>query len=1090
MKIFKGFTLKRTIIGTLAFGLSMGASLFLTPKRFIPFVDDQTISEEEDTAEENVYFNKLVQRVTGAVSKDSEETIPGMILDLNDVTIKFPSKTSVENNISIDGNIYFLMHSLDDIQFSVDLEADYNSKKIDLGIAYTNSTFYLDVKDLKIKSSEVSTQEVISKIYNLFFDTENEEGMGINLDIDDLINGVIGGLDLNSLMSGAGDLQITETEISDELEEISLGMHTEAVEEGDLAIDLDLKIGLYKESITLAYVNLGTIKIGDVEISGSIDCDTQEDLQILGFDDPNYSNYRDGFVEIVNYTGFVDRIFNLLNTRKVGLELSADLALEEGLSVNKLAKIDADINVDLTKLFDLSNLSIDSSLLEKNDEEVTKTLEDYLNDFAFNVDLSIEGKNDSEYSNLSLAFLENAAYISLNEDENNNAVMRSKLDVESMNILIDKVPSMISSLTEENADPEAASELFDFVTSSELVTAIKDGCYDGILDVLKTLKNTDSTIELELDLSSLGLGDNATVKLVLDSSSESTEVISLEIKNVKLGSLYLDLKLNTKEYSEETLNKVKTLRDANRYDDMKFITGIFNQVSSILDSKQAGFSLTGSVMDDETNGLCLSGNGQFDFGTKYGFGSLVLESKKDGKTSTHTIDLDVDNRGADNADKNMKFAYNKELRGNFTIETITDMIDLIKSIIESNDERFTKFLDPIKEMFIVGVIAEVVNDGDYISLTKSSLLKEIKQYNEGQTIRVTVGGEAIGLESDLVLDLNLENSGEDAKLTSISISDLVALEKTINIEIKLENFDPNKVTPVDLSKSFMDFSEIKVLLEFGINTTKLADYDLTASVSLSALQIINIPFDMRARIRVDGKHVYVYGAIDKIPNLGVLFSEDSLKNCKSEFVFEPTLDGSDDIGGYFHILRTEVGKYTGKTEKYYYKSTSKNFLDEILNYLLVDMLNLHSSIVTKINDAASDTSGNSEPQYENMFNENGFAYTHSDNKDEWDIGLDLIALTGNNSLGDVNISLVGETFAVDNKGYFSYADVSMKIIKIVEISAHVDLNNINPSATTWPQDYQNSYDAIVSIYNNMTDSKKASFNETYLNKPLMDYKVS
>ena len=63
--------------------------------------------------------------------------------------------------------------------------------------------------------------------------------------------------------------------------------------------------------------------------------------------------------------------------------------------------------------------------------------------------------------------------------------------------------------------------------------------YDGILGLIKTLKNTENTIELELSLSSLGFGEQSTIKLILDASEDAitngSKVLSLAIKNTKIG---------------------------------------------------------------------------------------------------------------------------------------------------------------------------------------------------------------------------------------------------------------------------------------------------------------------------------------------------------------------------------------------------------------------------------------------------------------------------------------------------------------------------------------------------------------------------
>ena len=228
-----------------------------------------------------------------------------------------------------------------------------------------------------------------------------------------------------------------------------------------------------------------------------------------------------------------------------------------------------------------------------------------------------------------------------------------------------------------------------------------------------------------------------------------------------------------------------------------------------------------------------------------------------------------------------------------------------------------------------------------------------------------------------------------------------------------------------------------------------------------------------------------------------------MQSASSEFAFEPdTAASGNDIGGYFHIMRTEQTKATifskVKTTGYYYKSDSKNFIDSnnhatnLLYYLLTDMLNIYSSevkiIANKIGD--SDDSAGKPADIENIFKDGGFTYTHSNGSTahKWDIGINLGKLLNTSVLGVINVGLTGTE--INGKGYLKNLDVSMNIISILKVSASFSLDNAGSTATDWSSSIQSKYNTLVGRYNNLSASNKTDFNNNYFNKPLKAWTIS
>jgi len=1080
---------KRSIAARIAtFAIIAGGTGFATytvmPNKKVAVV--QKTDQQTNIIDENTYFGKFVKGITNVITsgEESEFKMPGFNATLQDVEVTWPSTSGLSmNDIKVDGLINGRIRSLQDFDLTVDLAADYNGQTLDLGIGLVDKTIYLAVKDLLIKSSHSNTVQFAETIDNLFFNPENPNGLGINFDFGAIVDTLINGFDLSSL--SLDGFSLTET-VNNDLVNIDLG-----IMEG-----ISLKIVVDKETLGLRLLDFGTIKIGDVTIKGKIVCDTSDDLVVYAFDDPNYAGKARGeFVELINYVGWADRILNLLQTKKVGLALSASLSLDkEDETVSKLCDINASLNVDADGLFDFGNINLNDTLSNINiqeteepvEEEGESVLDKVLDNLKFDGSIVVNGKNDEECANMSLAYFDRAGYFALNENEE-NAVMRAKIDVDVVSDIINKVPDLIESISNETEEAsEDAEGLFDFVTSSALVTAIKDGMYDGILGLIKTIKNTNTTIEIEVSLASLGFGNDAVVKLVLNADEDAVEngnrVLSIAIENAEISTLNLDLELTTMAYSDAKLNAIQA--NKNKYDDMSFVSGVFDQVSTILDTKSAYAGIEGSVLDSAGLGFTFNGWAQFDYGTKYGFGTATfVEYKTDASkvSATHKVDIDVDNSGNDPENQNMLFEYRDKLRGKFTVQTLNDIIDLVKDLIATDDARFTKFIDPIKDMLLTGVLKEVIENEDYLQLAKSTFIKSIAQNSDGSCLNVVIDKGVLSLDNDLTLRINFDMNN-NRSIESIEVLGLALGEKNIYLKISLDEYKENLTTPVSKNETFYNFSDIAVLLEFGINTTELNVYHLVAPLSIVVLDIVPLNIKLDFYIQVDGATTKVYGKIPSIPWLTDFASDDlGSVSVSSEFVFEPDHNASDnDIGGYFHILRKEDAWLSRNDGSYYYRADSKTFLDNIVEYLLCDMLNFRHSIYEKIGDI-----GSSEPvedsNYEDIFTDRGFTYTHTDTKDTWSMGINLAALTGVSALGDLNLDLNG--VEVSGKGYFSTADIELTIASMIKITGTITLENPNPETTSWPSTTEARYQKIIGLYNNLSQSEKNTFDSTYMNKP-------
>ncbi len=1115
--------------GLLVFSGTLVGGYALTPNkvRTVNLSFDNAVVEEEPS-----HFQQFVNKVT----EYPNTGLNGLHADFDNFEISF--KTSDEgalNNVKLDASLDLVIRSLSDLDLVLDANVDYNGRKLPLSVGYMDKTVYFGLKDLRLKCSSTGFDELGEVIEEFFVASVEGGGLGIDplAKLESVVGDFFDNMDIGQLISKftAGETSLNTTE--------------EQLANGDWRFNLDVTMTKENEDPTninivivttedhdIKRVDLGTITLGNITIKGAIDFEIKP-LEIVKLDDPEspYYNANYTYTEIVSYKGWIKKLANLLADENQKMSLSFDLGLSNGGRVDALTQltsnvtnighIKGDINLDASQLIDLSSWAAEDvddyneedqpdfenmpsrnrrapELDEnKNENEEESLIDKVLNGIKLGLNLQIIGQNDVEYSNLSIAYLDNAGYIKFNEQEDEHgdkkSVIKAKVETETFNWILDEMPNEIKELTSD-MDMSALSGLLTDITESDLITSVKAGDYSAILDVLEDLSNDSEKIYVVLNLSSLGLGNNAKVRLTLDSYDsafdenydpnhvEEHKVLDLEVENVELGDFNINLSLVNDDYQEVTID------DAESYDSLSFLPSVFDQVTGILKTKQSGFGIFASVLDKDNLGLKIYGDGQFDYGTKYGFGALTIDQYKYHANQvwySHKIALDVDDKSTDRSLNNAKFIYGDvngdNIKGRIDVQSVLDIVDVIKTFINDNKDnaRFSKFIDPILELLGMGEVAEIIEAKDYFKFTDNSLLKEIKQYDNGQTLKILVGGEMLGLEGDIDIRVNFE-SLDNLVIDSLEVKDLVIgdapeageedARKTLNLKLTLKDFDEERESTVPSSISnnaFIDLSSLKFLLEYGLNTTELGYYNLRADIKL-ALGSLNInTFPIIFHIVVKQSYVKVYGVIEDVPNFSLLVQEHALTtDIKSEITFETYKDGdpnkTNDIGGYFSIRKT-TDPWIGKTQVYNYRATSKFFVkgDNLLYYLLNGMLDIRASYIESDIGSFGSSSEEKEPgDYVHALTSTGFKY--DENAKRWDVGINLGALTGISQLDTIEASIYAGT--VNGKTYLTrlYAELSVKLGITLGVKADIKVQNIDPSKTDWDSSIQTAFNKINS----------------------------
>lgn len=1057
---------------------------------------------------------------------------------------------------------------------ALDVDYDNYQLPLQVSYVGKTAYFGLDDLRIKCSSSTIDDLLTVIDQFFVYGEDEVAEGEtqgGLGLDIynkvyeleDILINNLLGSVDLSNMTSALDQ---------DKLEEEGLHLKHETITKDDhYEFDLEVIINKLEEKevegevveemkktsipltiftdksddMTIQKVVLGPMTFGSLTVSGTIKLDFVKDMQIYSPEDELYAKYDANYeyVEVLAYKGWIKKLADFLNenNQKFTLDFSVDLSHDtkndndEDIT-NEIGNINGSITADFSELIDLTSWKKaeepeeDDSLIGHNpttnnnsnnnqndDSDDRTTIQKILDKTSFGIDINLDGQNGNRYANLSVRYVDGDGYLNFNENVIGNetkSVIKAKVEAETINWLIDKAPEMLATLaTDETTTQEEAEtaedSLFSFITDSTFVKGIKNGNYSVIMGLIKNISNDNEKINLDIDLSSIGLGNNSSIGIVLDGSMDSNkEIITVKAENIEFGSFNvgLEVKNNTSFGKDITLSDY----EKSTYESVSFLPTVFDQVSSILESKQAAFAVSGSLLDNNELGVRFSGDAQFDYGDKYGFGQLQIDQYKYHNNKvwySHKIALDVDNQGQDYTENNARFIYGdpnttKNMKGRFTIKTFLDVFDVIKTFIKDNknDSKFTKFIAPLLETLGLGQISDILKSEDYLRFAKNDILKEIKQYDNGNSLRITVGGAFFNLGSDIVLEVKFV-SDEDGNRTidSINIPNLKLGQddesKTLNLSINLNEYDENKTSIVNKNDDFMNLSDIAVLLELGINTTKMSYYQLSAVISLNALLIINLDFNIKVHIVVDGKNVKIYGVIEdsKLSSIAQDYNILTNKGMKSEFTFHTDSSLGNDVGGYFDFKRTmtereRVGflQYENVDHYYHYKTTSSNLLDgdNLLTYLLVDFLGVKASLLEQL--GSLDLSSDEEKEageFTNLFTDTGFVYTASSKTLK--TGINLNEITGIDALRELELTISGKTIK-DEEGndidVLSKAVVDLKVkASLVTITIGANISLVNPSLTekNWNTTIDNAYKGIAEI----------NFPESIINDPNSYYKL-
>ena len=1123
--------------GTLVFLGTIVGGYLLTPNK-VKYLDIEVQQAKKSNFE--LFLQKLQEDV-GITRNDDEpqEVEVEKFLKANFNNINFAYKLSdstVYNTLNVNGELDLKMHGLDDINFNLEADINYNGKELPLEIGLFKKVAYFGLKDLRLKMTEASAEDVFNMLNDLE-DSENFRWGDVYSDLNDFLKEKIdSSFDISSLVSSLTAVDENSTS------SVGFNIGDEVIRGTDIVFPISINFDekdpttqqvvksetLYIEIVsasdyTIKKVDLGVIPqvFKDFKISGSIDFEyvAMDDFVTPEVRHPNYN-----YVDVFNYNGWLRKIVNLFkeDQQKIGINFEADLDYKGTKMVNNvevpdegdIARVVGSINVDFSQLLDFSKYyraDVEEIIeLPDDDRELIQRLKD---DVTFNLQLDLIGQNDIKYANLILAYQQESGYIIFNEKEDGNSnltsVMKAAIDTNTVNAIMEKVPNLLAAISGEDENASLSTLFGSLLGDDGIGENLKKGDYSFVLDMLDNLSNDDSKINVGLDLSSLNIGEDARVDIVLDSSyEENHNVLDVKARNIAFGNYALALDVDSGDF-----HSYRTITDeeAATFDSLSFVPSVLDQAAELIRTPKTGFTLSGSVLDNEGLGIALRGNGKFDNteNVKAGFGVLYLDQYKyhAGQIwTTHKIALDVDNHVAhakDEPNENLvKFAYNNDnhsekVEGQVKIQSLTDIVDIVMTFIDEakDDIKFKKFVAPITELLGVSQLTSIIENRDYVRLAGDEVVKSISQFDENgqQGLRIIVGGTLFGLNTNNPIRIDVLFDA-DSKISGLKVIDLVLGSenaKTINLNLDLKDYNSSSIDPaqIDRSKNYMPLDGIKTLLEVGINTTKNNFYHLTADITASTKVVLDLELALDCYIKVEGERVKVYGTIEGIPCIAgvsqdyeVLYSTAHM----SEFTFETYSDNSEDkVGGYFNIRRrTDIYtsilglfKSYSNTKVKHYKTDSKNFLDNIVDYLLGTMVGLSKGTVGLVGSIDLGGDEKAAGNFGKSLTSTGFNMTTTGNGANTvhtiTAGFNLDELTGVSALRGLELTI--STKRSDGVDILYNAVADLEIVALTTITLHADIKLEDASVSN-----SDIWSPAESVFNEITTRNfTATLNDPY-----------
>lgn len=684
-----------------------------------------------------------------------------------------------------------------------------------------------------------------------------------------------------------------------------------------------------------------------------------------------------------------------------------------------------------------------SALVSKLDEKDKTSYNEFVDatiDLGYDVNaksfqIDADLKENDRHHKVGMLFEDSTAYLD---------IRASKVSIKFDSVK-DTLSYILSQIDLDFTD-KLVDKLSELLSSDEFASL-----REGLSNLVGEIKLTNSSISIELDLDALGLKMG---KIVPTISFIDGELKSIVIDNLKIKDYKLDLSLTFGDYAHKSIIKDK-------YVEFEPALTIVEAVMPLIKESQFRIEFSALVDSSEVgvNDINIDGGLQFnvtDHGFGYGQVTIV-----DRDSYRHNIKADMKTKDE------FLFSYNDTLNGKFSSKTLKEIYALVSDIINNPDDHFIELFGELIESFKNTPITKVMK-GDYLAILESQIINSLEITETGMKMNISLA--IIGME-DKTCDFEIlyHRENDVAYLDGVRLSNLELGSNSITFSANLKQFDETKENErLDAYEEYLDFSDIKVLLQLGINTSKFEYFHFSAKLRLNLHLVIDIDrtIDLDIQIRNNKGKVQVAAELSNIPIIDVIKVINL--NANDDYIGTDKRDASiyfdEDT---FYIKRVDdvhtflsINKYRVTYGATY---STEYFLDNIAEIMLQDVLGVRDQWMDSIVGDHSSESSSNQIEYEKLLKD----FRYDSNEGTFTFKIDLYSLT------HVSMLQTADLIVYEDKEseQLSKVDIKLTIHMVLNINISLSLETV-------------SKDAILTDDNKLTtmDSWIASREGAQLNK--------
>lgn len=682
---------------------------------------------------------------------------------------------------------------------------------------------------------------------------------------------------------------------------------------------------------------------------------------------------------------------------------------------------------------------------------------------ALNADTIFDLAKNEYYAKATVDYLDKSLDLEANYSDDNSLLFSvgNKIKGQLSKENITRIKDIISKYLPNDGDfTKIINDTLEKIFTNEEINKLKSITINDALKLFSSVIKNDDVIEIKLNANDYIEGNG---EIILDIDVTNEQIKNVKLKNVLLKGYKINLGLEVKKFeSMPNLN-------VDEYPSYEPLIDIYDEVMLLSEETHFGFNVN---MHFENKGKQYDINGLVQF-------ALDKENKENNKAyvellindsvKEHTLIMDLNNA-------NMYFCYDTDLKGRMQINTLKNMVQQIKTLLEDDDPLLSGITSLIPSEEDLAVLMQILNK-DYSSIS----LDLLKVFNvTSENLCVTFDKSLFGTMEDVSLSVSYNNK----KLTDLAITNVNLNGLKMNLSATMGTYDENK--HLDLTQNYLDLDALDILLKLGITTMHQEYYHLSGSADVDFGLVgsdMKIGIDVyihnnngEPEVRVDLKNIPIINFL----GYGNALPASLVANEHSGYKGGLTSTSSDNRNaslyfnnGLVYANRSEDATFkkifkSDVNEKYEVrkKMSTEDFLNDVFNVMFDAVLGFNSKTMDIINEQLT-MQPVEQMQFNKLINEMSYDATNQ----EFLYNLNMSAITGNDAIKSTVLKI---NHAVsDDEDHLSAANIAMKIgLSVFTIKINVNLNIV---------DYGQEFNVETLIYdyiNNHKDDEESYVSHT------------